>query len=78
MTRSFGDKAGNRAGTNAQPEITHFTINSANKYLLIASDGVWEHIENSEIVKYLQRQLKQELIEEAADKLLKTAVELWE
>ncbi len=55
MTRSFGDKAGTRAGTNAEPEITYFTINPSNKYILIASDGVWEHIENSEIVKYLQK-----------------------
>jgi serine/threonine protein phosphatase PrpC len=44
MTRSFGDKAGTRAGTNAEPEITYFTINPSNKYILIASDGVWEHI----------------------------------
>lgn len=41
MTRSFGDKAGMRAGTIAEPEINQYNIDEKNKYLLVASDGVW-------------------------------------
>lgn len=41
MTRSFGDKAGIKAGTHGQPELTKHKITQADKYLVIASDGVW-------------------------------------
>ena len=41
MTRSFGDKAGIKAGTSGEPEILEYTLQSKNKYLLIASDGLW-------------------------------------
>ncbi len=78
MTRSFGDKAGIRAGTIGEPEVTEFSIQHSNKYLLVASDGVWEHLQNYEIVKHLSQELKEELVEEAADQLMKKAVEEWE
>ena len=41
MTRSFGDKAGRKAGTNGDPELVTHTIGDADKYMVIASDGVW-------------------------------------
>lgn len=44
MTRSFGDKAGIKAGTNGEPEILEYYLHDRHKYLLVASDGVWEHL----------------------------------
>lgn len=41
MTRSFGDKAGVRAGTNAIPEVREHTITPEDKFFVVASDGVW-------------------------------------
>jgi serine/threonine protein phosphatase PrpC len=41
MTRSFGDKAGVRAGTNAIPEVHEHIITASDKFIAIASDGVW-------------------------------------
>ena len=41
MTRSFGDKAGIKAGTNAEPELLEKTIEGTDKMLVVASDGVW-------------------------------------
>lgn len=41
MTRSFGDKAGLRAGTSGEPEIMQHDIKQEDKFIVIASDGVW-------------------------------------
>lgn len=41
MTRSFGDKAGIKAGTHAEPELKIHKIIPEDKVLVIASDGVW-------------------------------------
>lgn len=41
MTRSFGDKAGIKAGTNGEPELTKLKITAHHKFIVIASDGVW-------------------------------------
>lgn len=41
MTRSFGDKAGIKSGTNAIPEIIEHVITDKDKFIVVASDGVW-------------------------------------
>lgn len=41
MTRSFGDKAGIKAGTTGEPELKIHGIKPEDKYIVIASDGVW-------------------------------------
>ena len=41
MTRSFGDKAGIKSGTNAEPELIEHDIEGCDKLMVIASDGVW-------------------------------------
>lgn len=46
MTRSFGDKAGIRAGTMAEPEVITFELTENDKYFVMATDGVWEYLEN--------------------------------
>ena len=51
MTRSLGDKAGIKAGTNAEPELLEHTLSKCDKLLVIASDGVWEYMENDEVMK---------------------------
>jgi serine/threonine protein phosphatase PrpC len=50
MTRSFGDKFGIQAGVTALPEILEFKIMEDDKFLIIASDGVWEHLSSQEVV----------------------------
>lgn len=41
MTRSFGDKAGIKAGTHGEPELFTHKITSEDKFIIVASDGVW-------------------------------------
>lgn len=46
MTRSFGDATAARVGVNAIPEIKEFDLTSEDKVIVLASDGVWEFLEN--------------------------------
>ena len=41
MTRSFGDKAGIKAGTHGEPELKIHKITREDKFMVVASDGVW-------------------------------------
>ena len=46
MSRSFGDAMACRVGVNAIPEIKEFTLTPEDKIIVLASDGVWEFLEN--------------------------------
>jgi serine/threonine protein phosphatase PrpC len=42
MSRSFGDYVASQVGVIAIPEIIKHTIRPQDKFLVIASDGIWE------------------------------------
>lgn len=46
MTRSFGDQVACRVGVNAVPEISELRMTPSDKIIILASDGVWEFLEN--------------------------------
>ena len=47
MSRSFGDWVASSVGVSSDPEIMAHSITSEDKFILIASDGVWEFLSNS-------------------------------
>ena len=49
MSRSFGDKAGREVGVISEPEIMKFDICEEDKFIIIASDGVWEFLSSEEV-----------------------------
>jgi serine/threonine protein phosphatase PrpC len=49
MTRSFGDQIAASVGVLAEPEITEWKFTNEDKFLILASDGVWEFIESEEV-----------------------------
>jgi serine/threonine protein phosphatase PrpC len=53
MTRSFGDIMASKVGVISEPEILEFEIQKGtvfliieHKFMVIASDGLWEFISN--------------------------------
>ena len=46
MTRSFGDATAARVGVNAIPEISLVDLTPEDKIIVLASDGVWEFLDN--------------------------------
>ena len=63
MSRSFGDEVAASVGTISEPEIETFDITSDDKFIIIASDGIWEFISSQECVNiikdyYIKKDLK--------------------
>ena len=63
MARSFGDEVAASVGTISEPEIEYFDITENDKFIIIASDGIWEFISSKECVNivkdyYLKKDLK--------------------
>jgi len=53
MTRSFGDRVASIAGTICVPEIKEYNFNEGDKFLIEASDGVWEFIQSEECINII-------------------------
>jgi serine/threonine protein phosphatase PrpC len=46
FTRSMGDVIAEELGVSADPEIIHRKLHSGDRYIIIASDGVFEFLTN--------------------------------
>ncbi|EAR85071.2 protein phosphatase 2C containing protein (macronuclear) [Tetrahymena thermophila SB210] len=73
MARSLGDKAGREVGVISDPDIYEVLIKEEDRFIVIASDGVWEFLTNQDVIFYeqcyvffyyiiLNRQLKQQFL----------------
>jgi serine/threonine protein phosphatase PrpC len=51
MTRSFGDRVAHSVGVSAEAETFEFTLGLNDKFLVIASDGVWEFLSNEDVAQ---------------------------
>jgi serine/threonine protein phosphatase PrpC len=49
MTRSMGDQVASLVGVVGEPEICELTVTHPDKAIVIASDGVWEFMENQDV-----------------------------
>ncbi|CAM9273875.1 unnamed protein product [Ectocarpus sp. 13 AM-2016] len=57
MSRSIGDHAVKEVGVIATPEIKVRSISEGDAFLVLASDGVWEFMENQQVIEIVQRGL---------------------
>lgn len=56
MSRSIGDTIGSDLGVIAEPIITQCSLEwGTDLFMVIASDGVWDVMENSEVVRFVER-----------------------
>ena len=54
MSRSFGDIVGTMLGIICEPEIKEFTLTQDDKAIIIASDGLWEYVQNEEVTNIVK------------------------
>ena len=54
MTRSFGDRVAATVGVMSEPEIKEFFYDEGDKFMIIASDGIWEFISSQECVDIIK------------------------
>ena len=55
FTRSIGDSVAERVGCYAEPEIDRIELTDKDRYLILASDGVFEFIKVSEITEMVSK-----------------------
>ena len=55
MTRSFGDLIAHSVGVIAEPEIGVYDYTGNEKFVIVASDGVWEFIDSEESVHIVKK-----------------------
>lgn len=77
MSRSMGDKVAHSVGVTAEPETWEFTLSLNDKYLVIASDGVWEFLSNEDVANIVFPFYEQNAPEAAANALVKAAFKKW-
>ena len=53
MTRSFGDRVAASVGCICLPEIKDFKFEEDDKFLILASDGIWEFIGSEECINII-------------------------
>ena len=54
MSRSFGDNLAHMVGVIAEPEIQIFDFIGNEKFILLASDGIWQFIDSDECVRIIK------------------------
>ena len=55
MTRSFGDVIAHSVGVICEPEIGIYNFEGGEKFVIVASDGVWEFIDSEESVHIVKQ-----------------------
>ena len=77
MSRSFGDGVACRVGVNAIPEQREITLTPDDKVIVLASDGVWEFMENEEVAAIVYPFFLLKNAEKAAETLVRAAFKTW-
>merc|ERR1719401_2525777 len=61
VSRSLGDGAGRALGVIAEPVVTTHQLQPMDRFLLIASDGLWDSLGNEQAVKIVAKYLERNL-----------------
>ncbi|OMJ77981.1 hypothetical protein SteCoe_22302 [Stentor coeruleus] len=77
MTRSIGDAVAKEIGVICEPEIIDLRLLSTDKFIIIASDGVWDYINSLESVQIVSKAWKKGKSELCCETLLDEAVKRW-
>ena len=77
MSRSFGDQAAVEVGVTAEAEILEMNLTEQDKFIVIASDGVWEFLSNDEVVSLIMTHYLNNSAEKAAETLIREALKRW-
>lgn len=90
MTRSFGDEVASRVGVNGEPgklfknhlcflylEILELDLQKDDKFIVLASDGIWDFLSNEEVSKIVAPFFEIKNAEKAAEALVREGYLRW-
>jgi serine/threonine protein phosphatase PrpC len=78
MSRSIGDIVSAKVGVISSPEISLYKISKNDKFLILASDGLWEFVSNEQAVQIVSRFWLIGDADGAVDELIRIASHYWE
>ena len=77
MSRSVGDFIAHSIGVAIEPEVMRFELSSEDKFMIIASDGVWEFLSNEAIAKIVWPFYIKNSPEQAGNAIVRAAAQKW-
>ena len=78
MSRSIGDMDAKKVGVIPNPQIVEYTIDYFSKYLIMASDGIWEFISSEQAMKLSNKYYLRNDPIGLCQELSQKAITLWE
>ena len=78
MSRSIGDMDAKKVGVIPNPQIVEYIIDHYTKYMIIASDGIWEFISNEQAMKFCNKFYLRNDPVGLCQELSKKSISLWE
>jgi serine/threonine protein phosphatase PrpC len=77
MSRSLGDYVAHSVGVSTDPEVMRFELQVDDKFIIIASDGVWEFLTNEMIAKIVWPFYLKNSPEQAGNAIVRAAAQKW-
>ena len=74
LTRSLGDKEMKKHGVICEPDFFCFLIDDDDKFIIIASDGLWDAVNENDVIEYGEKYGNKLSSEEFSKKIVKLAV----
>ncbi|KAG5182113.1 phosphatase 2C-like domain-containing protein [Tribonema minus] len=80
MARSLGDLAVKTVGVIAEPEVLEHTIQPTDRFMVMASDGVWEFLTSTDVAAFAHEHLAKggnAAAKSACEALIARAANMW-
>jgi serine/threonine protein phosphatase PrpC len=77
MSRSIGDSVAASVGVSCRPELSHMTLERHDKFIILASDGVWEFISSQEAIELVASEWERGNAEGCCTALVKESLRRW-
>ena len=77
MSRSMGDSIAWSVGVSSEPEFTQTYLTTKDRFIVLGSDGLWEHMTNEEVIEIVGRLYMSNAIDRASDILISEATARW-
>ena len=56
MTRTLGDLQAKKIGLISDPEVKHIELKPGDRFIVVASDGLWDVMNSAEVVGFILKQ----------------------
>ena len=77
MSRSVGDGMAKKLGVLCEPDIYEYNLNENDKFVICATDGVWEYLTNEDVMNIVKESyINGDKADDACDLLVKSATNI--